>query len=220
MQVAAGQTTVRCGAQYQCSQAHHLPRLPVLRIRTNSVTAYKPCAPHQPIQQQLHAARQQEVRCRTQAQDTTQLDTASELVGEDAAAFDASKQSLKSWGIFGVLLTSVLGAMYLVSCFSSVLAAAASHSAFHGAVSDQRYIWLCVNNQYNHFCSSPSQTGRSRAVVALKAALSAAAAHSPQLALHANMRRHHKWLTKIGLHVKLCGLYSHLFSLSTARVTA
>jgi hypothetical protein len=36
-------------------------------------------------------------------------------VGEDAAAFDLNKQSLKSWGIFGVLLTSVLGAMYVVS---------------------------------------------------------------------------------------------------------
>jgi hypothetical protein len=38
-----------------------------------------------------------------------------QLVGEDAAAFDLSKQSLKSWGIFGVLLTSVLAAMYVVS---------------------------------------------------------------------------------------------------------
>jgi len=40
--------------------------------------------------------------------------TTSELVGEDAAAFDWSKQSLKSWGIFGVLLTVVIGALYAI----------------------------------------------------------------------------------------------------------
>jgi hypothetical protein len=36
------------------------------------------------------------------------------LVGEDAAAFDWGQQSLKSWAIFGVLLTGVLGALYAV----------------------------------------------------------------------------------------------------------
>jgi len=34
------------------------------------------------------------------------------LVGEDAAVFELSEQKLKSWGIFGVLLTTVLGALY------------------------------------------------------------------------------------------------------------
>jgi hypothetical protein len=53
--------------------------------------------------------------CRTQAPEQVDLQTAEQqLVGEDAAAFDLSKQSLKSWGLFGVLLTSVLGAMYMV----------------------------------------------------------------------------------------------------------
>lgn len=37
-----------------------------------------------------------------------------QLVGEDAAAFDVNKQSLQSWGLFFTLLTTVLGALYLV----------------------------------------------------------------------------------------------------------
>jgi zeta-carotene isomerase len=37
-----------------------------------------------------------------------------QLVGEDAAAFDWSKQSLKSWAVFGALLTLVMGALYAV----------------------------------------------------------------------------------------------------------
>jgi hypothetical protein len=54
--------------------------------------------------------------CRTQAPEQVDLQTAEQqLVGEDAAAFELNKQSLKSWGIFGVLLTSVLAAMYVVS---------------------------------------------------------------------------------------------------------
>ncbi|KAI8471045.1 MAG: NnrU protein-domain-containing protein [Monoraphidium minutum] len=47
--------------------------------------------------------------CRAQAQETPAA-----LDGEDAAAFDWGQQSLKSWGIFGVLLTGVLGALYVV----------------------------------------------------------------------------------------------------------
>ncbi|KIY96313.1 hypothetical protein MNEG_11647 [Monoraphidium neglectum] len=43
-----------------------------------------------------------------------QLGGAQPLVGEDAAAFDWGQQSLRSWGIFGVLLTGVLGALYAV----------------------------------------------------------------------------------------------------------
>lgn len=55
---------------------------------------------------------------RAQAQEKVdQLEThsnSSQLVGEDAASFDFSKQSLQSWGIFVALLSTVLGAMYLV----------------------------------------------------------------------------------------------------------
>lgn len=36
------------------------------------------------------------------------------LVGEDAAAFELSQQSVRSWGLFFVLLTVVLGALYVV----------------------------------------------------------------------------------------------------------
>lgn len=38
-----------------------------------------------------------------------------QLVGEDAAAFDVSKQTVQSWSIFFTLLTTVLGALYVVS---------------------------------------------------------------------------------------------------------
>ena len=37
-----------------------------------------------------------------------------QLVGEDAAAFDASNQSLKAWSLFFGLLTFVLGLLYVV----------------------------------------------------------------------------------------------------------
>jgi hypothetical protein len=36
-------------------------------------------------------------------------------VGEDAAVFDPSQQSLRSWGLFAGLLTGVLGLLYVVS---------------------------------------------------------------------------------------------------------
>jgi len=36
------------------------------------------------------------------------------LVGEDAAAFDVSQQSTKSWALFTGLLTGVLGLLYVV----------------------------------------------------------------------------------------------------------
>lgn len=39
------------------------------------------------------------------------------LVGEDAAAFELSKQSLTSWGLFVGLLTGVMGLLYLVSAW-------------------------------------------------------------------------------------------------------
>jgi hypothetical protein len=56
------------------------------------------------------------VAARTQTQDQVDLKTSDDqLVGEDAASFDFSKQSLQSWGLFVALLSTVLGAMYLVS---------------------------------------------------------------------------------------------------------
>ena len=39
---------------------------------------------------------------------------AAELVGEDAAVFDPSQQSLQSWGLFAGLLTGVLALLYVV----------------------------------------------------------------------------------------------------------
>lgn len=41
------------------------------------------------------------------------------LAGEDAAVFDWSQQSLRSWALFGVLLSTVLAAMYVVSEWGS-----------------------------------------------------------------------------------------------------
>lgn len=54
--------------------------------------------------------------CRVQAQETPETLEAQQqhLVGEDAAAFDWGNQNLKSWTIFGVLLTGVLAALYVV----------------------------------------------------------------------------------------------------------
>jgi hypothetical protein len=58
---------------------------------------------------------------RSQAQEQVDLQTSeSQLVGEDAASFDFSKQSLQSWGIFVALLSTVLGALYLVSKLASL----------------------------------------------------------------------------------------------------
>lgn len=69
----------------------------------------------------MHVSRPQ-ISCRTQAQEQVDLQPAaeSELAGEDAATFDLSKQSLTSWGVFGVLLTTVLGAMYMVRALQGV----------------------------------------------------------------------------------------------------
>ncbi len=46
------------------------------------------------------------------------------LVGEDAAVFDLSQQSLRSWVIFGALLTGVLAMLYPVSIEQSPMPAA------------------------------------------------------------------------------------------------
>ncbi len=48
--------------------------------------------------------------------------SAPSLVGEDAAAFDVQQQSVKSWTLFFVLLTTVLGALYAASVVACVVA--------------------------------------------------------------------------------------------------
>lgn len=60
------------------------------------------------------------VACRAAQQEQQQQVDTNQLVGEDAAAFDWSKQSLQSWGLFVALLSSVLGAMYVVSLVGGV----------------------------------------------------------------------------------------------------
>ncbi|GIL82018.1 hypothetical protein Vretimale_1530 [Volvox reticuliferus] len=49
-----------------------------------------------------------------QEQESVVAETQLKLVGEDAAAFDIEKQSIKSWALFTVLLSIVMGALYLV----------------------------------------------------------------------------------------------------------
>lgn len=144
MQVATGTKSLRCGAQSRCGQQQFLPQLPTPRIRSPSCETRSCLRSQHNLQQQRYAAYQRQTVCRTQAQETTQLETsATELVGEDAAAFDLSKQSLQSWGIFGVLLTTVLGAMYLVSystgySSSSMVLLPASSACMIPALIDQR----------------------------------------------------------------------------------
>jgi hypothetical protein len=62
-----------------------------------------------------------EQRFALRASDTETELVEPELVGEDAAVFDVSSQSLKSWALFFTLLTAVLGALYVVR--TSVLSA-------------------------------------------------------------------------------------------------
>lgn len=70
--------------------------------------------PQQPLRQRQQQ-QQQHVCCSAQTpEQQVEQQQGQQLVGEDAAAFDLSQQSLRSWGIFGVLLTTVLAAMYLV----------------------------------------------------------------------------------------------------------
>jgi len=45
---------------------------------------------------------------------TTTAALAPALVGEDAAAFSFAQQSLRSWGVFGVLVSIVIGGLYVV----------------------------------------------------------------------------------------------------------
>jgi hypothetical protein len=52
--------------------------------------------------------------CRA-ASEEQQNQLSTSLVGEDAAAFDVQRQSIKSWGLFFGLLTGVLGLLYVVN---------------------------------------------------------------------------------------------------------
>ncbi|PNW69789.1 hypothetical protein CHLRE_19g750247v5 [Chlamydomonas reinhardtii] len=54
------------------------------------------------------------IACRAAQQDEAPPAPAPTLVGEDSAAFDLAKQSPKSWALFVVLLSTVLGALYVV----------------------------------------------------------------------------------------------------------
>eukprot|EP00879_Flechtneria_rotunda_P002691 GHRR01002897.1.p1 GENE.GHRR01002897.1~~GHRR01002897.1.p1 ORF type:complete len:366 (+),score=54.74 GHRR01002897.1:444-1541(+) len=110
MQTALGSHTLACH-QGPCS--HKSSRSVCLGLRLSAETSTKVWRPRKPFL----AGHRRHSRCRTQAPEQIDLQTAQtaqELIGEDAAAFDLSKQSLKSWGVFSVLLTTVLGAMYLV----------------------------------------------------------------------------------------------------------
>lgn len=97
------QRAIACRAATVAPRAHlRAPQALPVRPQSSSSTATR--LPH--------------TVARAQAQENVdQLETnsnSSQLVGEDAASFDFSKQSLQSWGIFVALLSTVLGAMYLV----------------------------------------------------------------------------------------------------------
>lgn len=53
-------------------------------------------------------------RCRAAQPQQQETENQPALVGEDAAAFDLQKQSATSWALFTVLLSGVLGMLYLV----------------------------------------------------------------------------------------------------------
>ncbi|PNH02166.1 15-cis-zeta-carotene isomerase, chloroplastic [Tetrabaena socialis] len=63
----------------------------------------------------LRQAAASRVRCRAAEQEQAETTTTAtpELAGEDAAAFSLEQQSLRSWGLFLVLLSTVLGALYV-----------------------------------------------------------------------------------------------------------
>lgn len=70
-------------------------------------------SPWQSAQQQQHSV----IRCRAAQQEQQQERTEAQppaLVGEDAAVFDPSQQSLQSWALFAALLTGVSALLYPV----------------------------------------------------------------------------------------------------------
>ena len=71
-----------------------------------------------PWQRQEAGARPARCNAAPQPDSGERAAAAAELVGEDAAVFDPSQQSLRSWGLFAGLLTSVLGLLYVVSATS------------------------------------------------------------------------------------------------------
>lgn len=52
-------------------------------------------------------------------------------IGEDAAVFDWKEQSLQSWGLFSVLLSSVLGFLYFVCFFMIAICFIGPRSGFN-----------------------------------------------------------------------------------------
>jgi hypothetical protein len=52
-------------------------------------------------------------------------------VAEDAASFEFNKQSVKSWAIFFGLLSTVMGALYLVSLASKPVNHPRNHLIYH-----------------------------------------------------------------------------------------
>ena len=68
-----------------------------------------------PWQRQQAGARPARCNAAPQPDSDELAAAAAELVGEDAAVFDPSQQSLRSWGLFAGLLTGVLGLLYVVS---------------------------------------------------------------------------------------------------------
>ncbi len=67
-----------------------------------------------PAQQHVVASQRSSLQPTVVCRATQQESEAPSLVGEDAAAFALEKQSVKSWGLFFFLLTTVLGALYVV----------------------------------------------------------------------------------------------------------
>lgn len=128
--------SLQCRQQHSpaCGQQQQQRAIPC-RAATVALQAHLR-APHAlPIRPQSSSStgtRFPHTAARAQAQEKVdQLESSSDssqLVGEDAAAFDFSKQSLQSWGLFVALLSTVLGAMYLVSCSSNAVHRGSRHT--------------------------------------------------------------------------------------------
>lgn len=94
----------------KCPSRAQLPRFTgpcVLPVSTPALLSGSSCLAARPCRRGAP--------CRAAEPEATPQPPAGEgLVGEDAAAFDLSKQSLQSWAIFSALLSVVLAALYLV----------------------------------------------------------------------------------------------------------